>query len=74
MAARGARGGRWWRGARGGKVAMTVAATAHGEVAASRSILDVAKCGIFVYIYTDHFQGRVEESPAPRNTLLGRPC
>ena len=27
-----------------------VAATAHGEVAASRSILDVAKCGIFVYI------------------------
>ena len=23
---------------------------AHGEVAASRSILDVAKCGIFVYI------------------------
>ena len=50
MAARGARGGRWWRGARGGKVAMTVAATAHGEVAASRSILDVAKCGIFVYI------------------------
>ena len=63
------------RGARGGKVA----ATAHREVAASRSILDVAKCGIFVYNML-HFQGRVEESPAPRNTLLGagdpttRPC
>ena len=27
-----------------------VAATAHGEVAASRSILDVAKCAIFIYI------------------------
>ena len=50
--------GRWRR--------RTVAATAHGEVAASRSILDVAKRGIFVYIYADHFQGLVEESPAPR--------
>ena len=48
-----------------------MAATAHGEVEASRSILDVAKCGIFVYIYADYFQGQVEESPAPRNTLLG---
>ena len=53
MAARGA----WGRGGGGGatraggeEVAATVAATTHGEVAASRSILDVAKCGIFVYI------------------------
>ena len=49
MAARGARGEVVARRARG-EVATTVAATAHGEVAASRSILDVAKCGIFVYI------------------------
>ena len=54
MAARGA----WGRGGEvvarrtlwGEEVAATVAATTHGEVAASRSILDVAKCGIFVYI------------------------
>ena len=41
---------RTWKMAARGACGGEVAATAHGKVAASRSILDVAKCGIFVYI------------------------